>query len=179
MWTYSKAVAAIERLDLAATNVKFACHWLSLWNGDEPPTKARFDPQSIPDLLPGIALVEVRANLEPICRLAGTAIDVGVGRTVTGANLLDFVSDEGKAIRQSRLTTIVEGSASVSRTPYLQADRTKIIETVQLPFFGTTEDGSRLYMAHTNWRPSDGFAFPPRPSDPLGFPESFRLESFN
>jgi hypothetical protein len=179
VWTYSKAVAAIDRLGLAEKNIKFAHYWLSLWDGDKPPTRARLEPHSIPDLLPGTALIEVRANLDPICRLSGTAIDIAIGRPLTGANLLDFVSDEGKAIRQSRASTIVEGSASVSRTPYLQSGKTKVIETVQLPFCGMTEDVSRLYMAHTNWRPSDGFAIPPRPSEPLGFPESFRIEAFN
>ena len=179
MWSYSKAVAAIESLGLSETNMKFACYWLSLWQGDQPPTGARFAPDHVRELLPGIALVEVRPNLDPICRLSGTAIDTAAGRPVTGTNLLDFVSGEGKVIRQSRLTTIIEGSVSLSRTSYEQAGTLKIIETVQLPFYGPTEDGSHLYIAHTNWRPSDGFASPPKPSEPLGFPESFQLVSFN
>ncbi len=179
MWSYPRAVSAIEGLGLSELNVRFACYWLSLWEGERPPTRERFAPDHIRDLLPGVALVEIRPNLDPICRLAGTAIDVAVGRPITGANLLEFVSGEDKAIRQSRLTTIIKGSVSLSRTSYEQAGLIKWIETVQLPFYGKTEDGSHLYIAHTNWRPSDGFAVPPKAGDPLGFPDSFRLVSFN
>lgn len=179
MWSYSKAVAAIEQLDLAERNLRFAWYWLSLWADGRPPTRAQFDPNKVRNLLPGIALIEVRADHTPICRLAGTAIDVGIGRPLVGANLLDFVSDEGKAVRQSRVTTIVQGSVSLSRTPYRQGDATKFIETIQVPFAGMTDDGARLYMAHTNWRPSDGFAMPPTPSEPLGLPQSFRLVSLH
>ncbi len=178
MWSYPKAVAAIEKLGLAERNVKFAHYWLSLWKGELPPTRSSFNPDSVHDLLPGIGLVEVKANHDPICRLSGTAIDVAMGRPLTGVNLLDFVSVTGKEIRRTRIKAIVEGSVSVSRTPYRQADQTKLIETVQLPFFGVTQEGSRLYMAHTNWRPGDGFASPPTPSEPLGFPETYHSVSF-
>jgi len=179
LWSYPRAVSAIESLGLSELNLRFACYWLSLWQGEQPPTRDRFAPSDVRELLPGVALVEIRSNLDPICRLSGTAIDVAVGRPITGANLLEFVSGEDKAVRQNRLATIVKGSVSLSRTSYEQAGVAKLIETVQLPFYGKTEDGSHLYIAHTNWRPSDGFAVPPKPSDPLGFPDSFRLVSFN
>lgn len=179
MWAYSRAVDGIESLGLTERNFKFACYWLSLWSGDEPPNKALFDPDRVRDFLPGISLVEVHANDSPICRLSGTAIDIGLGRSLTGTNLLDFVSGEAKELRRSRATTIIAGSMAVSRTSYHQAGKIKSLETLQLPFYGKTEVGSRLYVGHTNWRPSDGPADSTPSYDPLGLPDTFVLSAIH
>ncbi len=172
MWSYHKAVDAIEKLGLSESNFKFSLYWLSLWSEQTPPTRAAFNPDRVRDLLPGVALVEVHANGDPICRLSGTAIDAGLGRSLTGQNLLDFVSGEAKELRRSRVTTTVAGSISVSRKSYTQAGKSKILETAQFPFFGLTEVGSRLLIGHINWRPLDGLADPAPSYDPLALPET-------
>lgn len=173
MWSYQTAVDAIETLDLSEPNFKFAHYWLSLWSGKTPPTRSTFNPDKIRELLPGVGLVEVHASGVPICRLSGTAIDTGLGRSLTGKNLLDFVSGEAKELRRSRVTTTVAGCMSVSRISYVQAGKTKILETVQLPFFGFSEVGSRLLVGHINWRPSDGVPDPTTTYDPMALPETY------
>jgi hypothetical protein len=178
VWSYSKAVAAIEQFGLSEKNLRLACYWLSLWKDDAPPGRGSFNPSRVSELLPGIGLVELRDN-GPICRLSGTAIDTALKRPITGTNLLDYVPVDLRHVRCERLDAIVAGGLSVSRTTFLsQRGTSGIVETLQLPFFGLSEDGSRQYLAHMNWRPSMGFAKDPKPGLQLGLPETFVSASF-
>jgi hypothetical protein len=173
VWSYSKAVAAIEQLGLAEKNLRLACYWLSLWSGGALPGPGRFNPSMVSELLPGIGLVDMRDS-GPICRLSGTAIDTALRRPITGTNLLDYVPLESRHVRCERLNAIVAGGLSVSRTTFVsQRGASGIVETLQLPFFGLSEDGSRQYLAHMNWRPSMGFAKDVKPGLQLGLPETF------
>lgn len=179
MWSYSRAVAGIEKLRLSEKNMRLACYWLSLWADDRPPTLADLDPRKITELLPGIVLVDVHEGRGPVCRLSGTAVDAGMGRTLRGANLLDFVAGAARATRISRVKTLLEGAASVSRTSYsTRHGAADIVETLQLPFAGVAEDGSRRYFGHVNWRPGMGFARDPAPGLKLGMPETFEFAEF-
>jgi hypothetical protein len=174
MWSYAKAVAAIERLGLADGNLRLACYWLSLWDGDTPPTRAQFNPSKVPDVLPGIALSEVRPDVGIVCRLSGTALDKAIGRPIGGTNLLDYVPEDLRSVRLDRLTAIVSGGLSVSRTAFSnRAGDKHIAETLQLPFAGMSEDGARSFIAHLNWRLHMGGAVEKKPGLSLGFPETF------
>ena len=174
MWSYAKALAAIEGLGLAESNFRLAHYWLSLWSGDAPPARQLFDPAKVPDLLPGIGIGEVRGDGVPFCRLSGTAIDAAACRAVTGTNLLDYVPRETHHIRIQRLAAIVAGGLSVSRTEFLTRGGERLTaETVQLPFFGFSETGARQFLAHVNWRPGMGHALAPTPALRLGYPETF------
>src|SRR5262249_18040291 len=106
-WSHAKALAAVEELGLAGSNLNIACYWLSLWNGDRPPLRADFNPARVTGLLPGIALIELFAGEKPVCRLSGTAIDRGLHRSLTGANLLDGLPEPAKAVRCERVRAIV------------------------------------------------------------------------
>jgi hypothetical protein len=175
-WSHAKAMSAIEQLGLAGGNLRLACYWLSLWNGDRAPSRADFNPARVAGLLPGIALIEVFADEKPVCRLSGTAIDRGLHRPLAGTNLLEGLPEAEKAVRCERLQAIVSGHISRSQTAYVTTlGRQGVVETLQLPFFGESENGSRQYLAHINWRPDMGFAASPKPGLGLGLPEQFVL----
>ncbi len=173
-WSYSKAVAAIEQLAPTGTNLRLACYWLSLWDGEAPPKRSALNPARITELLPGLALNEMHADGAPVCRLSGTAIDRALGRSVSGRNLLDFLPQEAKAIRRSRVAALVAGGVAISRTSFTTNRSTSgILESLQLPFHGRSETGSRQYLGHINWRPAMGFATESKPGLGLGLPESY------
>jgi hypothetical protein len=61
-------------------------YWLSICPpGGDPPRRRAFDPVAVPDLLPGIWLLDVqRAPFRLRYRLAGTGIVEAIGHEVTG-----------------------------------------------------------------------------------------------
>ncbi len=68
---------------------------------------------------------------------------------------ITLVGGDERRTRAARLAAVVDGGVGLSRTQYHSAAtlETEIAETIQLPFFGTQEDGTRQYLTHTNWRP--------------------------
>lgn len=154
-WDRYRALAAFEAFKLTGSNATMAIYWLSLWQGGRPPGRDSFNPARVRDLLPAIALGEVHENGDVVCRLSGRYIDMAFGRTMRGADVLSLVDGEERVRRRARLLAIVDGHVALSKTRYERSDGTAAIaETIQLPFFGTKEDGSRQYVTHTNYRPS-------------------------
>lgn len=152
-WNPTKAVTAFETFGLTGTNAALAVYWLSLWSPTAPPQRAGFNPARVRELLPGIGLTEVRGE-RAVCRLSGHYIDMAMGGELRGTDMLSLVSGEARQLRKERLTTLVNGAVSLSRHAYVMFGVPHVAETVQLPFFGETEDGARQYLSHTNWRPA-------------------------
>jgi hypothetical protein len=162
-WDRSKAIAAFEAFGLTGSNTALAVYWLSLWRDDAPPVRGDFNPARVKDLLPAIALTEMRSNGDAVCRLAGRHIDLAMGAPALGMNMLALVGEPERRVRSGRLKAIVDGAIGLSRTHYTTSDHSRqVAETLQLPFFGTMEDGSRQYLSHTNWRPRRGDVLTPR-----------------
>jgi hypothetical protein len=174
VWSYSKAVSAIEHLRLDPSNMRIACYWLTLWRGDTAPTREQFSPSRIADLLGGIALCEMKENLTPVCRLAGTAVEHGLGFRLTGTNMLDYLPNDERSLRIARVSTLVSGAVAVSRSSYETREGNKgAVETVQLPFAGASESGSRQFLSHINWRPAMGRSIEAKPGFRLGLPDTY------
>jgi len=152
-WNPTKAITAFETLGLTGTNAAIAVYWLSLWSPAAPPLRATFNPARVRDLLPAIALTEVREE-RAVCRLSGHYIDMAMGGELRGTDMLSLVDGEARQLRKTRLTTLVDGAIALSRTRYRMFGAVHEAETLQLPFFGATEDGARQYLTHTNWRPA-------------------------
>ena len=154
-WDRSKALTAFEAFALTGPNAALAVYWLSLWRGNEAPRRADFNPARVKDLLPAIALIEMRGGGNAMCRLSGGIIDTAFGRPLRGVDLVALVGGDERRTRAARLTAVVDGGVGLSRTQYSSAVtlETEVAETIQLPFFGTQEDGARQYLTHTNWRP--------------------------
>ena len=75
---------------------RFVGYWMERRQARAMPGRADIDPMDIPDLLPGICLLEVEDLARPACkvrfRLAGTRIRDMVGHDVTG-KFIDDVFD--------------------------------------------------------------------------------------
>ena len=152
-WNPTKAVTAFETFGLTGTNAAMAVYWLSLWSPSGPPNRASFNPARVRDLLPAIGLTEVREE-RAMCRLSGHYIDMAMGGELRGADMFTLVCGEERQLRKDRLTALVNGKVALSRTRYEMFGVVHVAETLQLPFFGETEDGARQYVVHTNWRPT-------------------------
>ncbi len=154
-WDRFRAMAAFGSFGLSGTNAAVAAYWLSLWDGDRPPSRNAFNPARVRELLPAIALMQVLETNDAICRLSGRFIDLAFGAPMRGVNVLTLVEGEQRKLRSERLRAVVDGRVGFSRTRYKSPDHeVAIAETIQLPFFGVMEDGSRQYLTHTTWRPS-------------------------
>jgi hypothetical protein len=153
-WDRAKVLAALEAFKLTGANAAVAAYWLALWDGDRPPHRGLFNPARVRDMLPAIGFTQVHTDGDNICRLAGRFIDMAFGRPMRGMNLLELVNGDERRLRNARLKTIVDGHLGLSHTRYETEDHaTAVAEPLQLPFFGTAEDGSRQYLTHTSWRP--------------------------
>ena len=152
---YLEAANAVRALDLCETNAALADYWLSQWRDDAPPTRSEFNPSRVRKHLAGIALFEVTSAGDAFCRLAGTAIDVGLGFSLTGRNYVELVPKPEQHLREYRLTAVVNGAVAVARTAYrCPVGRLQMMENLHLPFSGQSETGSRQYLLHTNVRPT-------------------------
>lgn len=176
---YSEAVAAIAWLSLSESNVRLANYWLSLWLDDQPPSRTAFSPSKALEFLPGIALFDFNFAGDISCRLAGTAVDAGLGFALTGKQFLSFVSGADRTTRQNRLGRVVAGGVATAKSTYTDGrGDMRTFENLHLPFSGVTETGSRQFLIHTNVRPSlqDKWHRPAKWH--AGLPDEFNLRSF-
>ena len=159
-WDKARARAAIESLELDEANLSVANYWLSLWNEDGPPTRERFDPRSVVEHLPAIAMFEVMPDGPVICRLAGTFVQIALSHELTGHDLLEFTPEEEREqrIRQTRM--IVDGSISFALRRFRGTFGAAVaVGEIALPFDGVTEAGGRRYLFHSAWRPGERTRF--------------------
>jgi hypothetical protein len=152
-WNASKVVAAFEAFGLKGTNAALGVYWMSLWSPAGPPMRGAFNPARVRELLPAIGLTEVRED-SAMCRLSGHYIDMAVGGELRGHDTLALVDAGQRRLRKTRLTALVDGCVAMSRTRYDMLGASYFADTLQLPFFGTSEDGARQFISHTNWRPA-------------------------
>lgn len=152
-WKHADAGAAIARLSLMQTNAAIADYWLSLWDGDRPPTRASFNPMRIASHLPSVALIAVRPGEDAVVRLAGDYFRLATGCDLTGRSLLDFVSHDARAARIRNVTDIVMGTIQTGKRAIRRGDGSfEISEELCLPFADISEDGTRRYLIHSSWR---------------------------
>ena len=171
LWDRSKALAAFETFRLSGTNAALAVYWLSLWDGAAAPARAAFNPARVRELLPAIALCEMRGDGRAMCRLSGLYLDMAMGGPLRGADMLSLVGGAERQRRAARLSGLVGGGVALSRTRYVVGGRSFVAETLQLPFFGTAEDGARQYLSHCDWRPGAGDQYRREPHLRSGTPD--------
>jgi hypothetical protein len=173
-WDRSKALAAFESFGLHGTNAALAIYWLSLWDGNRPPQRSAFNPMQVRELLPAIAITQMSANDEAVCRLSGSHIDQAIGRPLLGVKVIDLVDGRQRPVRRARLKAIVDGGVSLSRVRYDSASGDDAYaEVIQLPFHGVMEDGSRQFLSHMDWRPSMSRPNSPGRAEYAGMPDEF------
>jgi hypothetical protein len=173
------AARGLERLALCEENEQLAGYWLSLWHNDEPPERSAFNVSHIRRFLPGVLLLEINSTGDIHCRLAGTAIDAGLGFFLTGRSFLDFVPKSERHIRQERLASVVDGAVAAAKTMYENyVGDSDIMENLHLPFSGQSENGSRQFLIHTNVRPNTHEIVRRPRSWNAGFPDEYVMERF-
>lgn len=148
------AARAIENLDLRERNRKLARYWLSIWTDGLPPPRSAISPAKIKDLLPGIAIFERRIDGNYYCRLAGSAISMGLGMDPTGLDIIAITPPDHRTARRERYENVLGGA--ISRARKLLRSRIGSVvemEDIQFPLGGTTEEGSRQILYHADWRP--------------------------
>jgi hypothetical protein len=153
-WNRQAAEQALDSLCFNAKNAALARYWLSLWDGDKPPTRGALNPARMKELLPGIAILDYRGDEAVRCRLAGSAIVMGLGVEVTGRDIVALTPPEFRKARLERYARVVEGAISRRHQRYqTRAGAAVLVEDIQLPLSGTAEDGSRTILYHADWRP--------------------------
>jgi len=154
---WSVASSAFEALPLCAGNRQIVRYWLSLWEGDELPLRARFEPLRVRDLLPGVVIMEIKPQERVLIRLSGSAINRAFGMDITGKDILALTPERHRATRLARNSRVAEGAASFVHRSGITADGAPwSSEEVQLPFRDLTPDGARLILLHTSWCPPEG-----------------------
>lgn len=148
------AARAVELLGFGSMNLQLARHWLSLWKNSEPPPRDAIKPRDVKNLLPGIAILEMRSDGSVICRLAGSAIAMGLGVDPTGKDVIAITPPEYRAIRLSRYQRVLDGAVSRCVKPHLtRFGTTVLVEDIQLPLGGVSTEGGRQILYHADWRP--------------------------
>ncbi|MBS0274294.1 MAG: PAS domain-containing protein [Proteobacteria bacterium] len=148
------AARAVELLGFGALNLQLARHWLSLWSEGAPPPRDAIKPRHVKNHLPGIAIIEMRKDGSVTCRLAGSAIAMGLGIDPTGKDVIAITPPEHRAARLQRYRRVLSGAVSRCVKPHMTRFGTVIdVEDIQLPLGGLTEDGARQILYHADWRP--------------------------
>lgn len=170
------ATEALAGLTLADSNRRMADYWLSLWDGDALPLRGRFSPAAVRDLLAGVQIFEFKPGAYMRVRLAGTAINQAFGRDITGADLFALSSETSREGRMTRSSRVAEGMISfVVRRGQSRLGAPVESQELQLPFADVTDDGARLILFHTDWRPVVGEPGVADVVDPLLPPVEFTL----
>lgn len=150
------AIAAFERLGLTGRNRRLAVYWLSLWEGDRLPERARLQPSALRELLPGIGLFSVKPGISTYCRLAGTELTRAIGLDLTGLSWQHYTPPAEWKSRLERNSVIATGSVGIGVRFGVDAngELQKAVE-LQLPFDDVGEDGTRQLLFHLDWRPPE------------------------
>lgn len=148
------AARAVELLGFGKLNLRLARHWLSLWKDGTPPLREAIKPRDVKSLLPGIAILEMRSDRSVVCRLAGSAIAMGLGIDPTGKDVIAITPPEHRAARMARYDKVLAGAVSRCLRPHrTRFGASILVEDIQLPLGGVTEDGTRQILYHADWRP--------------------------
>ncbi|HSM96081.1 MAG TPA: PAS domain-containing protein [Rhizomicrobium sp.] len=148
------AARAVELLGFGKLNLELARYWLSEWKDGAPPPREAIKPRNVKRHLPGIAVLEMRGDGSMTCRLAGSAIAMGLGIDPTGKDLIALTPPEFRAARLARYNKVLGGAVSRCVKPHrTRFNTTVMVEDIQVPLGGASADGTRQILYHADWRP--------------------------
>ena len=130
---------AVERiiagLNLEESNRVLAEHWLSLWDGDALPPRAKFNPARLKSYLPSVLMFDVVPDRSVKVRLAGTGYRYVLDRDPTGEDWIDAAPEKQRATRLRSFSAIARGAVLVAhRRVAMLHDGEHISEEILLPF---------------------------------------------
>jgi hypothetical protein len=147
------AARAVESLGFGKTNLDLARYWLSRWKNGAPPLRADIAPRDVKKQLPGIAILEWHSDGAVMCRLAGSALVMGLGIDITGMDMIAITPPEFREVRMARYRRVANGAVSRCAKPHrTRFGATVTIEDILLPL-ESNEGGSRQILYHADWRP--------------------------
>lgn len=152
---FSRAAAerALGDYPLMRCNRRVVDCWLSLWEGDEFPRRADFDPQMVPAEIPGLMVQEIKKGAYVRVRQSGKSVNQAFGLDMTGRDILELSPPDERAPRRERNDPVADGAASYCvRSANMPDGTVAVSQEVQLPFRDITPDGARLVLFHTSWR---------------------------
>ena len=100
----------IAGLDLEQSNRTLADHWLSLWEGDALPPRAKLNPAKLKSFLPGMLLFDVVPDRSITVRLAGTGYRYALQNDPTGTDWIAAAPESHRANRLKAFSTIARGA---------------------------------------------------------------------
>jgi hypothetical protein len=119
--------------------------------------------------------MELHNSGDITCRLAGTAVDAALGFSLKGMSLIEPLAEDQRPLRQHRWNEVATGAMAIAVTHYRdEAGDPQILQNLHLPFAGTTETGSRVFLVHTNVRPRFGGKTFRSPKWDVGLPDVYR-----
>ncbi len=150
-----RAVAEmLGALKLEDANRALAEHWLSLWPGDQLPTRRALNPAKLKAFLPNILLFNVVPDVSVQVRLAGTNFNYIFGTELTGADWIALAGPARAAARLAMFSTIARGAMLVDhRHVAMAAGEPALLEEILLPF-APGPDGVAMLMVHVNLSPA-------------------------
>ena len=143
----------VARLDLEAPNRAFAVYWLSLWDGDALPPRARFSPAKMKPFLPNMLIFDVVPDERVTVRLAGTGYRHVLNNDPTGKDWIEAAPESHRATRLMIFSTVARGAILVAhRRIAMLGGGEHVSEEILLPF--AEDQGGRVpVLAHVNFRP--------------------------
>ena len=148
------AIAALRELDIKGDHAWLADYWLSLWQDNQLPARADFHPQRVCELLPGIAIFEVKPNVGVHCRIAGSYFLHRFGLDIARKDWLAITPPEARTLRLARNTRIATGAISLCRRrDPNRSDEGALITDIQLPFRPEPGGETTCYLHRSDWKP--------------------------
>jgi hypothetical protein len=140
-----------RRLSREADEV--ARYWLSLWRGDQLPSRKDFRPQDIAPHLRALAIFTVIPDCSVFCRLQGSALVEALGQDITGQDWIALTKQEDRPTRLERWSTVARGAIGRGLRPgRRQSGEIQMSEEIMLPFGDIAHDGGRQVLFHVSWR---------------------------
>ena len=146
------AEAALEKLDLSATNRAFAGHWLSRWRGDELPRLEDSDPGMIRELAPNLMVFDALPGQRVTVRRAGRDICTIVGAELTGIDWILWARLRNRKLRLRNFDAIADGAIMFTRRRLTMASGPATFNQELVVPFAVDANGLQPIVAHTDWR---------------------------
>ncbi len=145
------AVATIlADVDLEEINRAFVQHWLSLWQGDELPTRTQLNPAKMKRFLTKMMILDVVPDQGVTIRLAGTGLTAVLEMELAGKDWIALAPEHYRQERLRIFSDIAPGAFGVGhRRIDLMHDETMTCEEVILPL-ARTAAGSIPVIIYVN-----------------------------
>ncbi len=119
-----------------------ARYWLSLWRGDQLPSRADFEPKKIASQLRALAIFDVVPDKSVHCRLQGSGLAEALGRDITGQDWLALTKPEDRPLRLERWSVVARGAIGRGlRQGVRESGEPQYSEEIMLPFGDVADNG--------------------------------------